>query len=122
MDSVKDETLAVSITNEHLETGSIKDKMHDRPLLLQKRGHRRTTEDLQKVQAPEEHGLSYEWESCPKLQLTEDGKKILCKTQAFVLIVVPGLSSSSSASSSSTSLAQDSSGISSSPAIPRKDT
>ena len=66
--------------------------------------------------------------SCPnvgqKPQLTKNGKIILCKTENFVLIVVPGStgSSSSRTSSSSSSLPQDTSGgISPSPAIQRSD-
>ena len=47
----------------------------------------------------EEDGYSYEWASGQKPQLTKNGK-ILCNTESFVPIVVPGLSSSSSASSS----------------------
>ena len=40
---------------------------------------------------------------------SHNGKKILCKTENYVSLVVPGLSSSSSTISSSTSLPQDSS-------------
>ena len=53
--------------------------------------------------------------------LTTNGKIILCNTENFVPVVVPGWSSSSSASSSSTSLPQDSSSTSSSPARLRSD-
>ena len=51
----------------------------------------------------EEHGYSHVWTSGQKPHLTPTGKTILCKTENFVLVVFPGLSSSSSASSSSTS-------------------
>ena len=57
-------------------------------------------------------------------QLTKNGKIILCNSENFVLIVVPGStgSSSSRTSSTSTSLPQDTSGgISPSPAIQRSD-
>ena len=50
-----------------------------------------------------------------KPHLTKQGKKILCKTENFVPLVVPGTSSTSGTSSSSTSLPQDSSSTSSSP-------
>ena len=69
----------------------------------------------------EEYGYSYEWASGQKPQLINNGKRILCSAENSVLFGVPRLSSSSSASSSSTSSPQDSSGISSSPAIPRSD-
>ena len=49
-----------------------------------------------------EHGYSCEWVSGQKHHLTKNGKKILCNTENFVPVVVPGLSSSSSVSSSPT--------------------
>ena len=69
----------------------------------------------------EEHGYTYEWASGQKPQLTKQGKKHSCKTEDFVPLVVPGLSSSSGASLSSTSPPQDSSRTSSSPAEVRSD-
>ena len=42
-----------------------------------------------------------------KPRLTKDGKEIICKTDNFVSLVVPGLSSSSGTSSSSTSASRD---------------
>ena len=48
----------------------------------------------------DENGYSYEWINGQKPHLTEDGIRIICNTENFVPIVVPGLSSSSSASSS----------------------
>ena len=66
-------------------------------------------------------GYSYEWVSGQKPRLTKQGKKFSCKTDNFVPLVVPGLSSSSDTSSSSTSLPQDSSSTSSSPATERSD-
>ena len=69
----------------------------------------------------EEHGYSYEWASSQKPHLTKDDKKILCKTENFVPVVVPGLSSRFRARSSSTSLPQDSSRTSPSPVRLRSD-
>ena len=68
----------------------------------------------------EEHGYTHEWASGQRPHLTIDGKKILFKTEKFVPVVVPGLSSSSSASSFSAPLPQDSSS-SSTPASLRSD-
>ena len=48
----------------------------------------------------DEHGYSYEWINGQKPHLIEDGIRIICNTENFVPIVVPGLSSSSSGSSS----------------------
>ena len=48
-----------------------------------------------------EHGNSSEWASGQKPRLTKQGKNILCKTENFVPLVVPGLSSNSGTSSSS---------------------
>ena len=62
----------------------------------------------------EEHGYSYESVSGQKRRLTKQVKKIVCRTDNFVPLVVPGLSSSSGTSSSSTSPPQDSSSTSSS--------
>ena len=56
-----------------------------------------------------------------KPRLTKQGKKILCKTGNLLLLVVLGLSSNSGPSSFSTSLPQDSSSTSSSPAPERSD-
>ena len=67
----------------------------------------------------EEHGYTSEWVSDPKPHLTEQGDKILCKTENIVPLVVPGLSSNPGTSSSSTSLQQNSSSRSSSPASER---
>ena len=47
-----------------------------------------------------ENGYSYEWISGQKPNLIKDGIRIICNTENFVPIVVPGLSSSSSGSSS----------------------
>ena len=73
----------------------------------------------------EEHGYSYEWVSGQKRRLTKEGKTIVCKTDNFVPLVVPGLSSISGAGSSSTSPSQDSSSTSSStcpsPTLERSD-
>ena len=48
----------------------------------------------------DEHGYSYEWINGQKPHLIQNGIRILCNTESFVPIVVPGLSSSSSGSSS----------------------
>ena len=48
----------------------------------------------------DDNGYSYEWINGQKPHLTKDGIRIQCNTENFVLIVVPGLSSSSSGSSS----------------------
>ena len=52
-----------------------------------------------------ENGYSYEWINGQKPHLIKDGIRIICNTENFVPIVVPGLSTSSSSSShSSTSM------------------
>ena len=48
----------------------------------------------------DENGYSYEWINGQKPHLSKDGIRIICNTENFVPIVVPGLSSSSSGSSS----------------------
>ena len=48
----------------------------------------------------DENGKSYEWINGQKPHLIKDGIRIICNTENFVPIVVPGLSSSSSGSSS----------------------
>ena len=48
----------------------------------------------------DENGYSYEWINGQKPYLIKDGIRIICNTENFVPIVVPGLSSSSSGSSS----------------------
>ena len=55
----------------------------------------------------EDHGYSYEWVSGQKPRLTKAGKTIVSKTDNFVPLVVPGLSTSSGRNSSSTSASQD---------------
>ena len=64
----------------------------------------------------DENGYSYRWINGQKPHLIKDGIKIICNTENFVLIVVPGLSSSSSGSSSTlrTSMKQESHSSSSS--------
>ena len=56
----------------------------------------------------EDHGYSYEWVGGQKPRLSKDGKSIICKTDNFVPLVVPGLSANSGSASSSTSPSQDS--------------
>ena len=68
----------------------------------------------------DENGYSYEWINGQKPHLTKDGIRIICNTENFVPIVVPGLSSSSSGSSSTlrTNMKQEShSSSSSSPTV-----
>ena len=48
----------------------------------------------------DENGYSYEWINGHEPHLIKDGIRILCNTENFVPIVVPGFSSSSSGSSS----------------------
>ena len=48
----------------------------------------------------DENGYSYEWINGQKTHLNKDGIRIICNTENFVPVVVPGLSSSSSGSSS----------------------
>ena len=50
----------------------------------------------------DEHGYSYEWINGQKPHLIKDGIRIMCNTENFVPIVVPGLSTTSSSSSTST--------------------
>ena len=68
----------------------------------------------------DENGYSYEWINGQKPHLTKDGIRIICNTENFVPIVVPGLSSSSSASSSTsrTPMKQESRSSSSSSSSP----
>ena len=49
----------------------------------------------------DENGYSYEWINGQKPHLIKDGIRIICNTENFVPIVIPGLTSSSSTSSSS---------------------
>ena len=51
----------------------------------------------------DENGYSYEWINGQKPHLIKDGIRIICNTENFVPIVVPGLSATSSSSSISTS-------------------
>ena len=68
----------------------------------------------------DENGYFYEWINGQKPHLIKDGIRIICNTENFVPIVVPGLSSSSSASSSTsrTPMKQESRSSSSSPFSP----
>ena len=72
----------------------------------------------------DENGYSYEWINGQKPHLIKDGIRIICNTENFVLIVVPGLSSSSSASSSTlrTPMKQESHSSSSSSSSPSSPT
>ena len=72
----------------------------------------------------DENGYSYEWINGQKPYLIKDGIRIICNTENFVPIVVPGLSSSSSASSSTsrTPMKQESHSSSSSSSSPSSPT
>ena len=72
----------------------------------------------------DENGYSYEWINGQKPHLIKDWIRIICNTENFVPIVVPGLSSSSPASSSTsrTPLKQESSSSSSSSSSPSSPT
>ena len=72
----------------------------------------------------DENGYSYEWINGQKPHLIKDAIRIICNTENFVPIVVPGLSSSSSGSSSTlrTSMKQESHSTSSSSSSPSSPT
>ena len=72
----------------------------------------------------DENGYSYEWINGQKPHLIKNGIRIICKTENFVPIVVPGLSSSSSGSSSTsrTPMRQESHSSSSSSTSPSSPT
>ena len=79
---------------------------------------------LSLVKLCDENGYSYEWINGLKQYLIKDGIRIICNTENFVPIVVPGLSSSSSTSSSSlrTTMKQESHSSSSSSCSPSSPT
>ena len=68
----------------------------------------------------DENGYSYEWINGQKPHLIKNGIRIICNTENFVPIVVPGLTSSSSGSSSTsrTPMKQESHSSSSSSSSP----
>ena len=71
----------------------------------------------------DENGYSYEWINGQKPHLIKNGIRIICNTENFVPIVVPGLTSSSSGSSSTSKTlvkqeSHSSSSSSSSPSSP----
>ena len=72
----------------------------------------------------DENGYSYEWINGQKPHLIKDGIRIICNTENFVPIVVPGLTSSSSTSSSTsrTPMRQESHSSSSSSSSPSSPT
>ena len=72
----------------------------------------------------DENGYSYEWINGQKPHLIKNGMRIICNTENFVPIVVPGLSSSSSGSSSTsrTPMKQESHSSSSSSTSPSSPT
>ena len=54
-----------------------------------------------------EHGYTHEWPSGREPRVTQNGSQTVCRTENFVPLVVPGLSSSCTTVSSSTSPPQD---------------
>ena len=72
----------------------------------------------------DENGYSYEWINGQKPHLIKDGIRIICNTENFIPIVVPGFPSSSSGSSSilPTSMKQESHSSSSSSSSPSSPT
>ena len=72
----------------------------------------------------DENGYSYEWVNGQKPHLNKDGIRIICNTENFVPIVVPGFASSSSGSSSTlrTPMKQESHSSSSSSSSPSSPT
>ena len=56
----------------------------------------------------EDHGYPYDWVSGQEPRLTKNGKSIICKTDNFVPLVVPGFSTNSESVSAPTSPSQDS--------------
>ena len=72
----------------------------------------------------DENGYSYEWINGQKPHLIKNGIRIICNTENFVPIVVPGLSSSSygSSSTSRTPMKQESHSSSSSSSSPSSPT
>ena len=70
LDSVRKETHVVSVMIEHLETDAIRGKKNNRPLVHQKRRHRLTERDHQKVQ---ESGCTY-GDKCRFRHVEADGQ------------------------------------------------
>ena len=70
-------------------------------IFLTMKVHENTPAVLSLGKLCDENGYSYEWINGQKPHLIKNGIRIICITENFVPIVVPGLSSSSSGSSSS---------------------
>ena len=70
----------------------------------------------------DENGYSYEWINGQKPHLIKNGIRIICNTENFVPIVVPGLSSSFSASSSTSRTPMKQESHSSSSSLPSSPT
>ena len=81
------------------EESTVYDKELEKYLTMKVLDNTRAVLSLRKL--CDENGYSYEWINGQKLHLIEDGIRIICNTENFVPIVVPGLTSSSSTSSSS---------------------
>ena len=82
--------------------------VHDLHLFVTVQLLEETPEVLSLGKLCEDHRYSYECVSGQKPRLTKDGKSIICKTDNFVPLVVPGLSANSGSALSSTSPSQDS--------------
>ena len=91
-------------------------------IFLTMKVHENTPAVLSLGKLCDENGYSYEWINGQKSHLIKNGIRMICNTENFVPIVVPGLTSSSSASSSTsrTPMKQEShsSSSSSSPSSP----
>ena len=72
--------------------GTVATSDHETPLT------KNTPEVLSLGKLCDENGYSYEWINGHKPHLIKDGIRIICNTENFVPVVVPGLSSSPSGS------------------------
>ena len=81
--------------------------VHDLKFFVTVQLHEESPAVLSQGKLCEKHGFSYEWVSGQKPRSTKDGKSIICKTDNFVPLVVPGLSTNLERVSSSASLSQD---------------
>ena len=81
--------------------------VHDLNLLVTLQLLKETPAVLSLGKLCEDHGYLYERVSGQKPRLTKEGKTIACKTENFVPLVVPRLSTNSGSNSSSTSTLDD---------------
>ena len=100
--------VTVVTANEEVQTTEeAQENVHDLGLFVSVQLLEETPAVLSLGKLCKEHGYSYEWVSGQEPRWTQNGKNIICKTDNFVPLVVPGLSSASGSSSSSTSKMQD---------------